>query len=74
MINFAGNPHHEFLLGLPSSGQWNEILNSDAVEFGGSGVGNFGSVMADQPGIHGQPHAARITVPPLGAVWFKAAQ
>ncbi|MEY4390500.1 MAG: hypothetical protein RLZZ400_243 [Actinomycetota bacterium] len=74
VINFAGNPHHDFLLGLPSPGRWNEILNSDAAEFGGSGVGNFGSVMADQPGTHGQPHAARITAPPLGAVWFKAAQ
>lgn len=74
VINFAGNPHHDFVLGLPNSGQWTEILNTDATEFGGSGVGNFGSVMADQPGANGQPHSARITVPPLGAVWLKPAQ
>ena len=71
VINFAGHPHHNFKLGLPNSGTWDEILNTDAVEFGGSGVGNFGSIFANEGGSHGQPHSANISVPPLGAVWFK---
>ena len=74
VINFAGHPHHDFKLGLPKSGAWNEILNTDAVEFGGSGVGNFGSINAQGDGTHGQPHSATISVPPLGAVWFKPAK
>ena len=73
VINFAGQPHHNFTLGLPRSGKWNEILNTDATEFGGSGVGNFGSVEASGAGSHGQPHSATISVPPLAAVWFKPA-
>lgn len=73
VINFAGHPHHNFKLGLPSSGTWNEILNTDASEFGGSGVGNFGAIQANGEGTHGQPHSANISVPPLGAVWFKPA-
>ena len=73
VINFAGQPHHNFNLGLPRAGKWNEILNTDAVEYGGSGVGNFGSVEASGPGSHGQPHSATISVPPLAAVWFKPA-
>ncbi|MEY4972019.1 MAG: hypothetical protein RLZZ404_945, partial [Actinomycetota bacterium] len=73
VINFAGHPHHNFRLGLPKSGTWTEILNTDAIEFGGSGVGNFGAIKANDAGSHGQPHSAVISVPPLGAVWFKPA-
>jgi 1,4-alpha-glucan branching enzyme len=71
VINFAGNPHHGFKLGLPISGDWDEILNTDAEEFGGSGVGNFGRTTANGDGTHGQPYSATISVPPLGALWFK---
>jgi 1,4-alpha-glucan branching enzyme len=74
VINFAGNPHHNFRLGLPSAGEWTEILNTDATEFGGSGVGNFGAIQANLEGSHGQPHSAEITVPPLGVLWFKPAK
>lgn len=71
VINFAGNPHHNFSLGLPKNGIWEEILNTDSEVYGGSGVGNFGQIRADGDGTHGQPHSAMISVPPLGAVWFK---
>jgi 1,4-alpha-glucan branching enzyme len=74
VINFAGHPHHNFKLGLPNAGAWDEILNTDASEFGGSGVGNFGRIEANGDGSHGQPHSANISVPPLGAVWFRPAR
>jgi 1,4-alpha-glucan branching enzyme len=56
------------------SGQTIEVLNTDAEVFGGSGVGNFGKITANLEGSHGQPHSASISVPPLGAVWFKPAK
>jgi 1,4-alpha-glucan branching enzyme len=71
VINFAGNPHENFKVGLPFDGEWVEIFNSDAAEFGGSGVGNQGKIVANGEGSHGQPHSADITVPPLAAVFFK---
>ncbi|MEO0049107.1 MAG: hypothetical protein RL556_439, partial [Actinomycetota bacterium] len=73
VINFAGQPHENFVLGLPKAGEWLEIFNSDAHEFGGSGVGNQGKIEAGGEGSHGQPHSASITVPPLAAVFFKPA-
>jgi 1,4-alpha-glucan branching enzyme len=73
VINFAGHPYHDFKLGLPKSGTWLEILNTDAEVYGGSGVGNFGRIEANGDGSHGQPHSASISIPPLGAVWFKPA-
>ena len=71
VINFSGGPLHEFVLGLPESGVWEEILNTDAEIFGGSGVGNFGQVMADGPQVHSQPHSAKVSVPPLGGIWLR---
>lgn len=71
VVNFAGNPHHDFWVGLPIEGQWQEILNTDAAEFGGSGVGNGGFITAGGEGAQGQPFHAEITVPPLAAIWLK---
>ena len=71
VINFSGSPHHDFVLGLPESGEWEEILNTDSGSFGGSGVGNFGLVRALGDQAHGQPHSAVISVPPLGGIWLR---
>jgi len=71
LINFAGNPHFDFKLGLPKAGVWEEILNTDSELFGGSGVGNLGRVEASGEGTHGQPFSATVQVPPLGAIWLK---
>ena len=71
VINFSGSPHHDFVLGLPESGEWEEILNTDSESFGGSGVGNFGLVRALGDQAHGQPHSAAISVPPLGGIWLR---
>jgi 1,4-alpha-glucan branching enzyme len=69
--NFAAVPHEGYRLGLPSAGEWDEVLNTDAQAYTGSGVGNFGAVTA-VPGDHvGQPAYADIVVPPLATVWFR---
>ncbi|NUT58263.1 MAG: 1,4-alpha-glucan branching protein GlgB, partial [Agromyces sp.] len=69
-VNFAGRPHEGFRLGLPKAGRWRELLNSDAAEFGGSGVGNLGGVEATDDPWAGRPASGVFTLPPLAAVWF----
>jgi 1,4-alpha-glucan branching enzyme len=71
IVNFSGGPHHAYRLGLPHLGRWNEILNTDSERYGGSGVGNLGSVVAEALPWHGQPYSALLTLPPLGAVWLE---
>lgn len=71
IVNFAGQPHEAFRLGLPAAGRWIEVLNSDAAEWGGSGVGNLGAVEATEVPWSGRPASAAFTLPPLGAVWFR---
>ncbi|PJJ63566.1 1,4-alpha-glucan branching protein GlgB [Compostimonas suwonensis] len=70
-INFSGNPIGPYRAGLPFAGFWEEILNSDATEFGGSGVGNLGGVTAVQEPWAGRPASADITIPPLAGLWLK---
>jgi len=71
IVNFSGGPHNAYRLGLPNPGRWNEILNTDSETYGGSGVGNLGSVVAEAVPWHGQPYSALLTLPPLGAVWLE---
>lgn len=71
MLNYTPNPRHDYKVGVPLPGFWEEIFNSDAQEYGGSGVGNAGGVAtADEP-WHNQNQSVEVTLPPLGAVVFR---
>jgi 1,4-alpha-glucan branching enzyme len=59
-------PDHR--IGVPVAGAWTELLNSDAVGYGGSGVGNLGAVTAGDDGAHGFAHSLALTLPPLAIV------
>jgi len=69
-LNFTPVPRHLYALGAPWGGAWYEVLNSDAIEYGGSGQGNLGAVEAEAVPHHGRPYRLRVTLPPLGAVVF----
>jgi 1,4-alpha-glucan branching enzyme len=70
-LNFTPVPRHDYFVGVPWGGRWEEILNSDAHPYGGSGHGNFGGVEAEAIPCHGRPNRLRVTLAPLGAVLFK---
>ena len=70
VCNFAGIPHGNYRVGLPSGGVWEEILNTDGLEYGGSGVGNFGEVKAEEVNWNGRDHSALLELPPFGVVYL----
>jgi 1,4-alpha-glucan branching enzyme len=70
VANFAAVPHDGYRLGLPEAGTWNEVLNTDAAVYNGSGVGNLGAVEATSEAWHGLPASTTLSVPPLGTVWL----
>ena len=72
VLNFTPTPRYNYQVGVPRGGLWQEILNSDAEEYGGSGHGNFGGIEAVPIEIHGRPYSLKLTLPPLGAVFFKS--
>ncbi|WP_166140584.1 1,4-alpha-glucan branching protein GlgB [Nocardioides ochotonae] len=71
VANFAATPHHGYRLALPAAGRWEEVLNTDAATYTGSGVGNLGAVTALEGEHLGHPAHADIVVPPLATVWLR---
>ncbi len=70
VCNFTPIPRHDYRVGVPRGGFWQEILNSDAVQYGGTGLGNFGGFEADAIGMHSRSHSLSLTLPPLSALYF----
>ena len=61
-----------YRVGVPRTGFYEEILNTDAETYGGSNVGNYGGVEAHQDwSWQNQPHSIEINIPPLSVVAFK---
>jgi 1,4-alpha-glucan branching enzyme len=70
VVNFSGEPHEGYRIGLPHPGRWRELINTDAAEYGGSNVGNLGGIEAIDEPWHGLPASAVVTIPPMGALWL----
>ena len=64
VTNFSPVPHESYQLPFPNAGIWREVLNTDDVSFGGSGVSN-------EQLIVGASQIASVRIPPLATVWFK---
>jgi 1,4-alpha-glucan branching enzyme len=73
LCNFSPVPRHDYRVGLPVAGNWDEVLNTDSELYGGSNVGNLGMITAEEITWDGQPASARVTLPPLATVWLAPA-
>ena len=70
VLNLSPVVRGPYRLGLPRSGRWRELVNTDSQYYGGSDVGNFGGVEAEGIPWHGQQFSAEFTLPPLGGLWL----
>ena len=66
--NFTPVIREGYRFGLPGEGRYREVLNTDATEYGGSGVHNGRAVEAEPVPWHGQPYSAEATLPPLAVL------
>jgi 1,4-alpha-glucan branching enzyme len=71
-LNFTPVVRQGYRVGVERPGFYAEILNSDAGEYAGSGVGNFGGVHAEAVSSQARPHSLVLTLPPLGALFLRA--
>jgi 1,4-alpha-glucan branching enzyme len=71
VCSFTPTPRHNYRVGVPRSGRWEEILNSDAPIYGGSGQGNIGEVKTAPIAWHGHPQSLNLTLPPLAMIAFR---
>ena len=68
VCNFTPVPRYAYRVGAPRGGFWQELLNSDADLYGGSGHGNFGGLETAPIPSHGRMQSLNLTLPPLGVV------
>ena len=70
ICNFTPVPRLNYQVGVPRGGLWRELLNSDAKDYGGSGMGNMGEVEAAPVPAHGRHFSLLLTLPPLSTLFF----
>jgi 1,4-alpha-glucan branching enzyme len=72
ICNFTPVPRYQYRIGVPTSGWYRELLNSDAEAYGGTNMGNGGGVMAEPITSHNFANSVSLTLPPLSVVFLKA--
>ena len=70
VCNFTPVPRADYRIGVPRPGHYREKVNTDARDYGGGGIGNFGAVEAETEAMHGQPYSLRLWLPPLATLIF----
>ncbi len=71
VFNFTPVPRPNYRVGVPCAGWWGELADSDASEFGGSGVTLGGGAKTDKEPWHGRPYSLKLQLPPMAAVFLK---
>ena len=70
LVNFAPVTRHNYRIGTPSAGNYEEIFNSDATEYGGNGHKNE-NLQTEKIDMHGFKQSLNLTVPPLSIICFR---
>jgi 1,4-alpha-glucan branching enzyme len=73
VANTTPVPRYNYRVGVSRDGWWDEILNSDAEVYGGSGIGNLGRVESHPIPSQARPFSLVVAVPPLAVVYLEAA-
>lgn len=71
VCNFTPVVRHDYLVGVPAAGDWDEVLNTDSAYYGGTNIGNGGRLHALEQPMHGHPQALALTLPPLATVYLR---
>lgn len=71
VLNFKPIPYHQYKVGVPYLGEYEEVLNSDRDYYHGSNQYNGLSLISKKEVTHGKPYFIDITIPPYGATILK---
>ncbi len=73
LLNLTPTPRYNYRIGVPRSGYYREILNTDSELYGGSNLGNGGGTHAEATPMHNQGWSLELTLPPLSCLILKRA-
>ncbi|MCZ6525551.1 MAG: 1,4-alpha-glucan branching protein GlgB [Gammaproteobacteria bacterium] len=68
ILNFTPVPRHGYRLGVPCSGYYRELINSDSEYYGGSNVGNDAGVQSASIAWMGKDQSITLDLPPLAGL------
>ena len=71
IVNATPVVRYNYRLGVPESGFYREVINTDGETYGGSNVGNLGGVQSEAREWMGRQHSILIHLPPLATVALK---
>jgi 1,4-alpha-glucan branching enzyme len=71
VCNFTPVPRPDYRIGVPAPGEYQEVLNSDHEQYGGSGLENTSPLATQAVPWHGQPHSIPVSLPPLSTLVLK---
>jgi 1,4-alpha-glucan branching enzyme len=74
IANLSPQPRHGYRVGMPQAGDYEELINTDAAAYGGSGVGNGGRIHVEDVPWDGRQRSASVTLPPLATLWLAPAR
>ncbi len=74
ILNFTPVPRDGYRIGVPSSGTFDELINSDSETYGGGNLGNAGVVFSEPVPSHGYQQSLRLNLPPLSFLLLKLSQ
>ena len=69
ICNMTPVVRENYRVGVSTKGKWSELLNSDDLKYGGSGILNDSQLTLDE-GMHGKRYSIGLKLPPLGAVFL----
>jgi 1,4-alpha-glucan branching enzyme len=71
IMNATPQVLRDYKIGMPSSTALIELINTDAVQYGGSNVCNKEIIYPIEQSMHSQPYSISVTLPPLGLLIWK---
>jgi 1,4-alpha-glucan branching enzyme len=71
VANFTPQSHAHYRIGVPMSGFYSEVFNTDSERYGGSNLGNLGGKFSEEWGIHNYEHSLDLCLPPLSVLVFR---
>jgi len=67
ILNFTPVPRHKYRIGIPQTGDYHEVFNSDAIHYGGGNMGNP-CVKSENIPWMGQQNSIELSLPPLAGI------
>ena len=71
LCNFADATREQYRVGVPYSGVYEEVFNSQSEYYEGWNIGNTGPIEAEAIPMHGRPYSISLTLPPMGVLYLK---